>query len=194
MYFGVLNAEEWRFLEFFAGRANTTFCLHHWGYPGCRLDKDYGGEYSNILSDSGMAVALLSLLKLTSDCLVILAPDCSSFSFLSVSGSQRYWWAPLGDESRDWVRRGNTMACRTLGKLRESFVNKWDLDVSSVWHLAFSLANSKKHIALRVVLLVWTAVALGHYFILEQPGSAKMGDLPRWQAFCQEICVVPCLN
>ena len=30
--------------------------------------------------------------------------------------------------------------------------------------------------------------ALGHTFVLEQPGSAKFGDMPRWQFFCQKIC------
>ena len=42
----------------------------------------------------------------------------------------------------------------------------------------------------RVTLLCWLIAALGHVFIVEQPGSAKFGDMPRWQHFCTEVCYV----
>lgn len=41
----------------------------------------------------------------------------------------------------------------------------------------------------RVILLCWLAAALGHVFLIEQPGSAKFGDMPRWKDFCSRICV-----
>ena len=44
--------------------------------------------------------------------------------------------------------------------------------------------------ASRCTLLCWLLVALEHVFILEQPGSAKFGDMPRWQAFCANIAYV----
>lgn len=46
----------------------------------------------------------------------------------------------------------------------------------------------------RVTLLCWLAAALGHTFIVEQPGSAKFGDMPRWQHFCQTVCFAPFLH
>lgn len=40
----------------------------------------------------------------------------------------------------------------------------------------------------RVTLLCWLCAALGHTFLLEQPGSARLAALPRWQYFCQKVC------
>lgn len=42
----------------------------------------------------------------------------------------------------------------------------------------------------RVTLLCWLCQALGHTFIVEQPGSAKFGDMPRWKHFTKQVCVV----
>lgn len=40
----------------------------------------------------------------------------------------------------------------------------------------------------RVTLLCWLCAALGHTFLLEQPGSARLAALPRWQYFCRRVC------
>ena len=44
----------------------------------------------------------------------------------------------------------------------------------------------------RVVLLCHLAVALGHVFLLEQPSSAKFGDMPRWRHFCDNVYFASC--
>lgn len=95
--------------------------------------------------------AVLAILQLHPGSVVLLAPVCSSFSFMCSSQSQRFWWAPLGDETRTGVKLGNLMANR-------------------------------------VTLLCWLCQALGHVFLVEQPGSPKFGDMPRWVHFCTEIC------
>ena len=46
------------------------------------------------------------------------------------------------------------------------------------------------HIATRVVLLALLLASLGHAFIIEQPGSAKLGDMPRFRQMCDEILYV----
>ena len=97
--------------------------------------------------------ALLSLLKLHPKSLVILAPVCSSFSYMCTSQSGRSYFFPLGDESVLWVKEGNVMCCR-------------------------------------VVLLIWLCCALDLIFLLEQPGEAKFGQMPRWVYFCQHIAYV----
>ena len=43
----------------------------------------------------------------------------------------------------------------------------------------------------RVTLLLHLAAALGHSFLLEQPGMARFGHLPRWRVFVEEIAYVP---
>ena len=42
----------------------------------------------------------------------MLAPVCSSFSFMSSSRAQRYFFNPEGDTSYDFVKLGNLMANR----------------------------------------------------------------------------------
>ena len=46
----------------------------------------------------------------------------------------------------------------------------------------------------RVTLLAHLAAALGHAFIIEQPGSAAFGNLPFWRCFVEDCCYVTHLN
>ena len=46
----------------------------------------------------------------------------------------------------------------------------------------------------RVILLAHLAVSLGHVFLLEQPSSARFGDLPRWRKFVEDFVYVPGLH
>ena len=39
----------------------------------------------------------------------------------------------------------------------------------------------------RVTLLCWLCASLGHVFLVEQPSSARFGDMPRWRHFCDSI-------
>ena len=97
--------------------------------------------------------AALALLKLHPKSLVILAPVCSSFSYMCTGQSGRSYFCPLGFEEVRWVREGNIMCSR-------------------------------------VVLLIWLCCALELIFLLEQPGEAKFGNMPRWQFFCRNIAYV----
>ena len=56
--------------------------------------------------------AIVAILQLHPKSLVILAPVCSGFSFMSSSQAQRFFYAPMGNEQFPWVKSGNVMACR----------------------------------------------------------------------------------
>ena len=56
--------------------------------------------------------AVISLLQLLPGSLVILAPVCSSFSFMSSSQNCRYLFMPEGNEGLGWVKAGNVMSVR----------------------------------------------------------------------------------
>lgn len=56
--------------------------------------------------------AVLALLQLYPGSLVVLAPVCSSFSFMSSSLHCRYFWMPEGSDTLSWVKAGNVMAVR----------------------------------------------------------------------------------
>ena len=57
-------------------------------------------------------LAILGVLKLHPNSLCLMAPVCSSFSWMCSAQSQREWYCPLGDESREAVRVGNLLANR----------------------------------------------------------------------------------
>ena len=100
-------------------------------------------------------IAVLSILRLHPNSLIILAPVCSSFSYMCCSQALRFFYNPEGDESVWWVKAANVMANR-------------------------------------VTLLCWLAAALGHTFLVEQPSSARFGDMPRWRHFCDNVIYASC--
>ncbi len=55
---------------------------------------------------------MVSILRLVPGALVVLAPVCSSFSFMASSQSKRFVFMPEGDENVWWVKAGNVMSCR----------------------------------------------------------------------------------
>ena len=57
-------------------------------------------------------LAILGVLKLHPNSLCLMAPVCSSFSWMCSSQSKREWYCPLGDVTRDSVRVGNLLANR----------------------------------------------------------------------------------
>lgn len=52
---------------------------------------------------------------------------------------------------------------------------------------ALSWVKAANVMATRVTLLCWLAASLGHVFLVEQPGSARFGDMPRWRHLCDSI-------
>ena len=56
--------------------------------------------------------AIISILQLLPGSLVILAPVCSSFSFMSSSQNCRYLFMPEGNQGLSWVKAGNVMSVR----------------------------------------------------------------------------------
>ena len=41
----------------------------------------------------------------------------------------------------------------------------------------------------RSIIICWLLVALGHVFILEQPGGSAFRHFPQWRFFCKYIAV-----
>lgn len=53
------SVKDYRFVEFFAGTANASWCLKEWGLHGLSFDVAYGGRYNNIFEPSGFACLIL---------------------------------------------------------------------------------------------------------------------------------------
>lgn len=111
---------------------------HSRGYKVASLDKDYcEGNGMNFLESAGYAhlgsiyicmlfescvhgacrlrCALLVAMNLAPAALVLLAPDCSSWSICSRSVSMRSYFNPLGCVDREFVQRGTLIVSRTSG-------------------------------------------------------------------------------
>lgn len=50
-----VGSQAYRFVEFFSGQGNLTWCLHDSGFPGIRFDRDLGGRWNNIYEPAGFA-------------------------------------------------------------------------------------------------------------------------------------------
>ena len=47
--------QAYRFVEYFSGESNVTWCLRHWGLHGLCFDSRFGGKFNNIFEPSGFA-------------------------------------------------------------------------------------------------------------------------------------------
>ena len=49
--------QDWQAVEFFAGKANLSFCLQNFFQRTLTLDRDMGGRFNDLLTPAGMAWA-----------------------------------------------------------------------------------------------------------------------------------------
>ena len=49
------KCQAFRFVEFFAGESNVTWCMRRCGFAGLKFDSTYGGRYNNIFEPAGFA-------------------------------------------------------------------------------------------------------------------------------------------
>lgn len=99
------------FMEVFAGKANITREFLRNGYRGCGIDVNFFDDDShNLLSSTGLRLALDAVSTLRSAACLWIATPCSSFVILCRAQSKRY---PannfLGDCSRPFVQAGNML-------------------------------------------------------------------------------------
>ena len=101
------------FVELFSGDSNVSYALKLAGFAGSSMDLRFSTAF-DLLSDSGMCLAIIAILKLLPESLAIFAPVCSSFSAMSRHTSERTACKPLGDELKVWVADSNILAGRTI--------------------------------------------------------------------------------
>lgn len=156
------------------------------GFPGVNFDYEYGGRYNDIFEPAGFTChgKRVEYKLLVNTCCVLwfkvwymntFEPfRCAILSLLRLHPCSLVVLAPVCS-GFSFMRSSQSM--RTffcpLG------------DESRAWVKAGNVMS------VRVTLLCWLAAALGHTFIVEQPGSAKFGDMPRWRWFSEEICIDP---
>ncbi|CAE7829136.1 unnamed protein product [Symbiodinium sp. CCMP2592] len=200
----------------FAGHANLTYALRKLNFKVVNMDLSYGGKYNDLSSAAGMAfagLAVAAVLRMEPAGLLLLAPVCSSFSDMCQAQAQRSIVTPLGNMHHDFVVNGNLLAHRfwvvskcfnltshgqagtCLHKSLFLFSSK-SLSLSLSFPLSLSFlslclaaATIYTHPA-RCVLLCLLAAALGHVFLLEQPASAKIRFLPRFEELCDKLIVI----
>ncbi|CAE7242526.1 unnamed protein product [Symbiodinium natans] len=101
----------WKFCEFFAGEAQVSRALHDAQQPGVSFDIKYQGGSRAM----DIMLAMLGVLRMDTNSLAVLAPVCSSFTFMCVSQSGRSFENPAGRcHDVPWVALSNKMAARSL--------------------------------------------------------------------------------
>ena len=110
---GCETSKEYNFVELFAGAANISKALRFAGHFGVSMDLDHHPAH-DFLDDSGLALAMIAILKMLPGGLLVAAPVCSSFSSMSRASSKRTVFTPAGDVDRIFVRQGNVMVRRLV--------------------------------------------------------------------------------
>ncbi|CAL1159177.1 unnamed protein product [Cladocopium goreaui] len=114
--------ESYDFAELFCGQAWVSRCMRTAGHRTAMLDISLGRpnddlkkqDAMDLLSDSGFALALLTVLNCRMDSfLVVIGLICSSFVTISQGTHCRAPFFPLGREGVKMVFEGNQLASRT---------------------------------------------------------------------------------
>ncbi|CAE7206688.1 unnamed protein product [Symbiodinium microadriaticum] len=122
------------------------------------------GVENDILSVTGLAVAVKYVLQLKPGALLYCAVPCASYSFMSSSRHRRTLDNPLGDISSSWVRGQNTLACRVALLLILALVRRVHIFVehpsSSLlpnlpWFCDISSLNSPELFNLKFFQIKW---------------------------------------
>jgi hypothetical protein len=103
--------------ELFAGDHAVSTALRDASFTVFSMDIKYTQNSPrphamNINTPAGFALALWGLLRMRPRGLLVMAPVCSSWVFLSRSTTQRSKTAPLGSDNVTCVEEGNLMVAR----------------------------------------------------------------------------------
>ncbi len=172
--------------------------MKNWGFAGLSFDYVYGGRHQDFFEPAGFAPLTPDVRNWTFFCRLW-------FCFASICSSPFQWPQSTGELFR--------CALAFFGQLRLAILAILRLHPCGVIIMApvcsgFSFMCSSQAqrywfnpegnqdlrwvragniMANRVTLLAWLSTALGHSFFVEQPGSKKFGDMPRWRYFVENI-------
>lgn len=166
------------------GRVCKQFCFSYResGHRVGQYDWDYSKTGMNFLSCGGFAPvaqvlilhpllrsAIYMTLCLVPCGMMLMGPDCSSWTTIARGTSKRSVTNPWGDLRLAWVNGANLMVSRFLAS---SF---------------FSVMCY-----LRVTLLLFLACASRSSFVIEQPAGSEQvfSRHHRFESFCNETCFV----
>jgi len=106
------------FAEFYAGMHEVTRAQRQAGRRAVAYEINIAGDYMNILSNVGFALALHLMCRLNNVVVPVAAnlhaPVCSSWIFLSRGTTRRSLAFPAGDPRCKIVQEGNQMLARTM--------------------------------------------------------------------------------
>lgn len=190
--------QAYRFVEFFSGEANATWCLKHWGLQGICFDNSYGGHWNNIFEPSGFACFACSfcwtLHVFFVDMLVVYIMS-NVYRALVKRNPDPTQWAMMTRCAIVAILQLHPKSLVLLAPVCSGFSfmvssQAMRFFYSPLGNEDFPWVKSGNIMSCRVTLLCWLCCALGHVFILEQPSSARFGDMPRWRYFCDNIAYV----
>ena len=106
-----LDMEKYRFVEFFAGDAQSSAAWLDQGDSVASVDVKFDAKY-NILAPHGFLVHMVKAVQC--DLCSLMAPVCSSWGPINRGTSGRSLGNPAGRTSLKYVKESNTMAARCV--------------------------------------------------------------------------------
>ncbi|CAK0883741.1 unnamed protein product [Prorocentrum cordatum] len=103
-----------RCVEYFAGVGAVCGVFENSGYDVYKYEILREPKHNDILSDVGFAEAVRVALNMAPGGCCVMGPVCSSWVHWCMGTSGRRKWRPLGDQSKPWVQKANTMVSRVM--------------------------------------------------------------------------------
>lgn len=136
------------------------------------------------------------VLAMAPNALLLLAPECSSWTVVSRGTSLRTMINFWGDMSTEFVRKGNLMMSRSLWSciFFKMVSPSWKTDCCLIE--TYSICGIWcwiNNLILRMVLLLVLSLACRVIFVMEQPRSSDhiIANHHRFAWFCNHVCYVP---
>jgi hypothetical protein len=148
----------WNFIDVCAGKARIAKWCLLMGLHGCAIDFEYG-SHMDINTDGGLAILIVSLLRICAGGLMFIAAQCSSWVWLSRATSERTISNPAGNPERAFVKLGNLLndRCSLVCYIAHQIGVKWVIEqpTSSMFFVTPGMSAICKHVqAARVHLFM----------------------------------------
>lgn len=101
-------------LEVFAGQKAVTRAARAAGRIAIGIEINDDMEYMDVMSAKGYAFVLAMGVGLRAGAQAVMAPVCSSWTWMNRGTSQRSLATPLGDMTKDYARNANAMVVRVI--------------------------------------------------------------------------------
>ena len=141
-----------------------TKAFEAFGFRGCTFEVKHARVTQNILTREGFLFALTLIWRLAPKSIIVMAPVCSTWVYMSRSRTMRSEAFPHGATDRRLVRDANVMISRLCFLIELA-------EARGVWWVVEQPLTSIMHLHKRFQRLLQTTVVFYHSFDMRRFGS-----------------------